>query len=133
MDLDQINKLAENDTVRRLLLSVLTRTGDGLDLNRLLDRLQQGGLQQQVESWIHIAPNREVTGPQVRDALGAANLDAAAKDAGITPEQAADKLSEVLPELVDRASPSGVLPDATTLQDAMSQVLGGEQREDHPS
>jgi uncharacterized protein YidB (DUF937 family) len=124
MDLDQITKLAENETVRRLLRSVLVQVGDGLDLNRLLDHLQQGGLQQQVQSWISTSPNREVTGRQVRDALGAAGLDAAAQDAGTTPKDAAAKLAEVLPQLVDGASPTGVLPDATTLEDAMNQVFG---------
>lgn len=131
MDLHEITKLAQNERIRRLMLSVLSRAGGGLDLNRLLDQLQQGGLQQQVQSWIHTSPGREVTGGQIRDALGAANLDAAADDAGMTPEQAADALAELLPELVDRASPGGVLPDATTLQDAFSQILLGEPREDH--
>ncbi|MDG4820365.1 YidB family protein [Asanoa sp. WMMD1127] len=131
MDLDQITKLAQNERVRRLLLSVLSRTGDDLDLNRLLDQLQQGGLQQQVQSWIHIGPNREVTGTQIQDALGAANLDASADDAGLTPQHAADTLAELLPQIVDRASPAGALPDASTLQEVFNQILLGEPREDH--
>ena len=138
MDLDEISKLAENERVRRLLLSVLTRAGDGLDLNRLLDQLQQGGLQQQVQSWIGTTPNREITDAQIQDALGAANLDAAADDAGLPPKQAAHTLAELLPQLVDRASPGGSLPDATTLSEAFNQLLLGAEpadehkREDHP-
>jgi uncharacterized protein YidB (DUF937 family) len=132
MDLAEISKLAQNERVRRLLVSVLTRAGGGLDLNRLLDQLQQGGLQQQVQSWIRTGPNREITGEQIRDALGAANLDAAADDAGMPPERAAGTLAEVLPQLVDRASPGGALPDASTLQDAFYQLLLGDAREDHP-
>ncbi|GIF70881.1 YidB family protein [Asanoa siamensis] len=132
MDLDEITKLAQNERVRRLLLSVLTRAGAGLDLNRLLDQLQQGGLQQQVQSWVAAGPNREITDAQIRDALGAANLDAAAGDAGLSPEQAATTLAEVLPQLVDRASPGGALPDASTLEDAFGQLLLGDAREDHP-
>ncbi|GIF68873.1 hypothetical protein Ais01nite_69080 [Asanoa ishikariensis] len=138
MDLDEITKLTQNERVRRLLLSVLNRAGDGIDLNRLLDQLQQGGLQQQVQSWIHTSPGREVTGAQISDALGAANLDAAAEAAGMTPDEAGDTLAELLPQVVDRASPGGVLPDATTLQDAFTHVLKGpgllgepEPREDH--
>jgi uncharacterized protein YidB (DUF937 family) len=137
MDLDEITKLAQNERVRRLLLSVLTRAGDGPDLNRLLDQLQQGGLQQQVQSWISTGPNREVTPAQMRDALGAANLDAAADAAGVPPKRAAGTLAEVLPQLVDRASPGGALPDVSTLQEAINQlVLGTEPaddrtREDH--
>ncbi|MEV0718213.1 YidB family protein [Asanoa sp. NPDC050611] len=131
MDLDEITKLAQNERVRRLLLSVLTRAGDGLDLNRLLDQLQQGGLQQHVQSWISTGPNREITDAQIRDALGAANLDAAADDAGLPTKRAAGTLAEVLPQLVDRASPGGALPDATTLQEAFNQLLLGETKEDH--
>ncbi|GAA1865516.1 YidB family protein [Asanoa iriomotensis] len=132
MDLDEITKLAQNERVRRLLVSVLTRAGDGLDLNRLLDQLQQGGLQQQVQSWIDNGPNREITDAQIRDALGAANLDRAADDAGLAPKQAAGTLAEVLPQLVDRASPSGALPDATTLEEAFNQLLLGDARGDNP-
>ena len=124
MDLDQITKLTQNDTVRRLLQSVLAYAGDsGLDLNRLLDHLQQGGLQQQIQSWVDTGANKPVSGQQVRDALGAETLDAAAAQAGTSPDDAAEKLADVLPRLVDSASPSGALPDASSLQDAMSQIL----------
>jgi len=124
MDLDQITKLTQNDTVRRLLQSVMAHAGDsGLDLNRLLDHLQQGGLQQQIQSWVDTGANKPVSGQQVRDALGAETLDAAAAQAGTSPDDAAEKLADVLPRLVDSASPSGALPDASSLQDAMSQIL----------
>jgi len=124
MNLDRLLKLASDETTRRLLVSVTERAGaGGLDLNALLDHLQQGGLQGQVQSWVALGPNRPVTAEQIRDALGADTVDAAAGEAGTSPERAAATLADVLPAFVDGASPSGVLPDATSLQDAMSQIL----------
>jgi uncharacterized protein YidB (DUF937 family) len=128
VDLNQIMKLVSDPTVRQLLQSLLSRMGSGqggsFDVNKLMSQLQQGGLQQQVQSWVDTGSNQPVTGQQVQQALGSDAIDQAAADAGTTPDDAAKKLANVLPQLVDKASPQGQLPDATALQSAFSQLLG---------
>jgi uncharacterized protein YidB (DUF937 family) len=126
MDLNQIMKLANDPTVQKLLQSLLSRfTGGqgGANLEGLMAQLQQGGLGNQVQSWVDTGANEKVSGDQVKAALGAETIDQAASDAGTSPDDAAKKLATVLPQLVDKASPEGSMPDMKTLQDALGQLL----------
>ena len=126
MDLNQIMKLANDPTVQKLLQSLLSRfTGGqgGANLEGLMAQLQQGGLGDQVQSWVDTGANEKVSGEQVTRALGAETIDQAASAAGTSPDEAAKKLATVLPQLVDKASPEGSMPDTKTLQDALGQLL----------
>jgi uncharacterized protein YidB (DUF937 family) len=126
MDLNQIMKLANDPTVQKLLQSLLSRfTGGqgGANLEGLMAQLQQGGLSNQVQSWVDTGANEKVSGEQVKEALGAETIDQAASAAGTSPDEAAKKLATVLPQLVDKASPEGSMPDMKTLQDALGQLL----------
>jgi uncharacterized protein YidB (DUF937 family) len=126
MDLNQIMKLANDPTVQKLLQSLLSRfTGGqgGANLEGLMAQLQQGGLGNQVQSWVDTGANEKVSGEQVTQALGAETIDQAASAAGTSPDEAAKKLATVLPQLVDKASPEGSMPDTKTLQDALGQLL----------
>jgi uncharacterized protein YidB (DUF937 family) len=126
MDLNQIMKLANDPTVQKLLQSLLSRfTGGqgGASLEGLMAQLQQGGLSNQVQSWVDTGANEKVSGEQVKEALGAETIDQAASAAGTSPDEAAKKLATVLPQLVDKASPEGSMPDMKTLQDALGQLL----------
>jgi uncharacterized protein YidB (DUF937 family) len=126
MDLNQIMKPANDPTVQKLLQSLLSRfTGGqgGANLEGLMAQLQQGGLGNQVQSWVDTGANEKVSGEQVTQALGAETIDQAASAAGTSPDEAAKKLATVLPQLVDKASPEGSMPDTKTLQDALGQLL----------
>ena len=127
MDLNQIMKLANDPTVQKLLQSLLSRytggQGGGMNLDGLMSQLQQGGLGNQVQSWVDTGANEKVSGEQVTQALGADTIDQAASAAGTSPDDAAKKLAAVLPQLVDKASPEGSMPDTKTLQDALGQLL----------
>ncbi len=126
MDLNQIMKLANDPTVQKLLQSLLSRfTGGqgGANLEGLMAQLQQGGLGSQVQSWVDTGANEKVSGDQVTAALGTEAIDQAASAAGTSPDVAAKKLATVLPQLVDKASPEGSMPDMKTLQDALGQLL----------
>jgi uncharacterized protein YidB (DUF937 family) len=127
MDLNQIMKLANDPTAQKLLQSLLSRfmagQGGGMNLNGLMSQLQQGGLGEQAQSWVDTGDNKKVSGEQVTQALGPEAIHEAAAAAGTTPDEAAKKLASVLPQLVDKATPQGNMPDPTTLQDALGQLL----------
>jgi uncharacterized protein YidB (DUF937 family) len=126
MDLNQIMKLANDPTVQKLLQSLLSRFAGGqggANLEGLMAQLQQGGLGSQVQSWVDTGANEKVSGEQVTAALGTETIDQAASAAGTSPDDAAKKLATVLPQLVDKASPEGSMPDMKTLQDALGQLL----------
>lgn len=131
MDLEQIMKLAQNPQIQQLLKSLLsqfTAGGGQANLQGLVDQFNQAGLGDQVQSWLSGGPNQPVSGQQLQQALGTGAIDQAAAQAGIPPEQAADDLAKVLPEVVNAASPKGQLPQPGAQQmdvDALLKQLMG--------
>jgi uncharacterized protein YidB (DUF937 family) len=80
-------------------------------LTAMVEKLRAGGLGDTVNSWIATGTkNLPITGDQVRAALGNEHVTALAAKLGIDPASAADKLAAMLPDAVDKATPTGTLP-----------------------
>lgn len=78
----------------------------------LLQQLQASGLGEQVQSWISTGANQPVSGDQLSGALGGAGglLGQLAQQAGVSPAEAGQQLSQWLPQIVDQLTPNGQLP-----------------------
>ncbi|MGW1895182.1 YidB family protein [Streptomyces sp. NPDC002004] len=92
----------------------------GNPLGGLLDMLKKSGLADQAQSWIGTGDNKPVTGNQVQQALPDATLQQVAQQTGVTPEQAASQLADVLPQAVDKLTPGGRMPSGS-LEDIIRQ------------
>jgi len=93
-------------------LAKLTGGGEGaLDLGEIVGKLKQGGLGDQVDSWLGDGDNAEVSGDQLKSALGEDKVAEMASSMGVDASTAADKLKDVLPSLMDKASSGGSLMD----------------------
>jgi uncharacterized protein YidB (DUF937 family) len=79
-------------------------------LHGLTSKLASSGLGQQVQSWVGHGDNQPVSGSQVQQAMDPGQLNAMAKQAGMTPEQTSDHLAKALPDMVDQATPQGQMP-----------------------
>jgi uncharacterized protein YidB (DUF937 family) len=84
-------------------------------LQGLVQQLNQGGLGDQVKSWIGTGNNQPVSGEQVEQALGSDEVQKLADQAGTSPDQAADVLAQTLPHLVDESTPQGEVPQQDPL------------------
>lgn len=93
-------------------------------LNKILSGFQQKGLSSQAASWVGTGDNERVSGAELEDVVGADEIQAIARQLGISDEQAADAVAEVLPQVVDRVSPEGELPAETDLDDLFAQLAG---------
>ncbi|MEU6853409.1 YidB family protein [Actinacidiphila alni] len=98
--------------------------GAGNPLEGLLGMLTKSGLTEQANSWVGTGENKPVTGEQIAQALPDEALAQAAQDAGVTPQEAADRLAGSLPEAVDKLTPEGQVPQGESLQDVISKQLG---------
>ena len=76
----------------------------------LLQRFQGAGLGDAVASWLGNGANQPVSPAQVQSALGDGPLRTLAEHAGLDEHEAASHLSELLPQLVDRLTPNGQIP-----------------------
>ncbi|MFB6618625.1 YidB family protein [Streptomyces sp. NPDC056367] len=97
--------------------------GNGNPLGGLLDMLTRSGLGDQAQSWIGTGDNQPVSGAQVREALPADTLQQVAREAGVSPEQAADQIAQTLPQAVDRLTPSGRMPSGSLDDIIKAQAL----------
>jgi uncharacterized protein YidB (DUF937 family) len=97
-------------------------SGGGQSLSGLLQQLQEGGLGEKSASWVGTGQNQPVSGPEIAQALPYQTLDHVAQQSGLSPEQAADRLAQLLPRAVDRLTPSGQIPQGS-LEDVIRQQL----------
>lgn len=91
-----------------LISAVLAKTNLG-DLQGIVNQLQQGGLGEQVKSWLGNGSNLPVTPQQLQAALGDEHVQQLAQHFGVPVDQVLKLLSEHLPAAVDQASPDGTL------------------------
>jgi uncharacterized protein YidB (DUF937 family) len=117
--------------VAKLLPAVLGMVGGAGGVGGLLSKLQQGGLGEQAKSWVSPqAANAPVSGQQVTEALGQDKIDELAKQAQVSPQEAAEGLATVLPTAVDNLTPQGEVPkeapklDVGQLQQQLAKLLG---------
>ncbi len=96
-----------------LISAALAKTNLG-DLGGMVAKLQQGGLGDQVASWLGSGANLPVSAEQLRDALGNQQVRELAVHLGLPVDQALSVLSAHLPSLVDQASPNGTLSSSAS-------------------
>jgi uncharacterized protein YidB (DUF937 family) len=80
-------------------------------LGELLERFKQNGQGDIAQSWINEGPNKEVSPPQLKQAIGQDVLAALGQQTGLSQEEIIARLSRELPAAVDKYTPSGRLPD----------------------
>lgn len=76
----------------------------------IVSSFQNQGMGSTVQSWIAQGPNQPVTAAHVTQTFGQQTIADLAAKAGISPDELAAKLAQVLPHAVDAATPNGVLP-----------------------
>ncbi|MEV6251185.1 YidB family protein [Streptomyces sp. NPDC051742] len=89
-------------------------------LGGLIDMLTRSGLADQAQSWVGTGRNQPVSGPQIAEALPGDALRKVAADAGVSEEEAADRIAQVLPQAVDKLTPNGSVPQGS-LEDIIRQ------------
>ena len=99
-------------------------TGGNLDMGSLMGKLTDGGLGDQVKSWVGDGDNQPVSAEQLKTALGDEQIAAASEKMGVDADSAAQQLSEALPDLADKFSSGGSLLDASGLMDKLGGASG---------
>jgi len=90
------------------LLSLINDTPGGL--TTFLDRFRKAGLGDTVSSWLTNAPQRPVSEMTLESAVGRDWIDKIASKAGLSYSAASSALGFMIPNLVQRLTPGGVVP-----------------------
>ena len=109
----------EQGGIAQVALDMFNQHG-GLD--GVLSKLKEGGLGDEVASWVSKGENLPVSASQINDALGSDTLTNLAKKFGIDPADLSAKIAEHLPAVIDKLTPDGEVPaDSGNL---LSTILG---------
>lgn len=76
-------------------------------LGELMKQFDQKGMKDTVDSWIGTGPNRQIAPPDLKQALGPEVIKAIAQATGMSEQDLLTKLSQVLPQAVDKYTPDG--------------------------
>ena len=106
----------------RALLPLLAGFLQNGGLQKVISGLQAQGQEAQAQSWISTGENQAVSGAELESAMGQDEIAKIAAKLGLSEEETADALAEVLPRVVDRVSPHGELPAETELDDLFAKV-----------
>ena len=100
--------------------------GSGGGLGGLLRQFESAGLGDQARSWVSPGQNQPLSPDALGRVFGADGLAAIARQAGLSERETTAGLAQLLPEIIDRATPQGQVPDedqlAGTLQDLMRRL-----------
>lgn len=79
-------------------------------LGGLLHQFQQNGQGQVAQSWVGTGSNQPATPDQIHQAIGPDMIKDLAQKMGISEQDVASRLSQELPEVVDKLTPQGRMP-----------------------
>ena len=88
-------------------------------LGGLLEQLQRTGFSEQADSWVGRGANKPISPDAMTQIFGRDGLEQISRQAGISEDEASQGLSQLLPEVVDRMTPQGEVPEADALANSV--------------
>lgn len=93
-------------------------------LGGLVQKLQSGGLSEIVSSWVGTGANLPVSPDALQQALGSEQISQIAAKLGLSPDQAAGSLAQLLPQVVDKLTPNGSIEPGGLLEQGLGLLKG---------
>jgi uncharacterized protein YidB (DUF937 family) len=116
---------ADNPEISKAAMSFFSSGGgSGGGLDSIVGALQSGGLGDAVSSWLGSGDNKAVAPQDLQAALGDDTISQFARQAGVSGSEASALLAGILPQVVDKLSPDGQLPDKGGLDSMLSGLMG---------
>lgn len=91
-------------------MAAMAQLFEAKGLQGIVGKMQSNGMGRQVHSWIGNGQNLPVSGADIKKAVNPQQLAKAAQQQGVSPERLCEQIAQVLPEIVDRATPNGQVP-----------------------
>lgn len=96
----------------------------------VLDKFRQQGYGRQAQSWVSTGQNDGIDEQAVEQVVGQGELQQMAQRLGVPEPDVAQAFAEIMPEMVDKLTPQGQLPDqADVVLDESRQTLEKEIEE----
>jgi uncharacterized protein YidB (DUF937 family) len=115
-----------NHAMLDAVMQLLSNQGGNGGLAGLVQAFQQNGLGEHIASWISTGQNLPISPDQIRAALGSGQLGQIAAQLGMNESQAAGGLADLLPQVIDKLTPNGQLPQGDDLMAQGLELLKGK-------
>lgn len=93
-------------------------------LSGLMQMFNNKGLGEVIGSWVSTGQNLPITPDQLRQALGSDHIQQIAANIGLSQEEASGGLADLLPEVIDKLTPDGKVPESDLLAQGLSLLKG---------
>jgi uncharacterized protein YidB (DUF937 family) len=103
---------------------ILAKLLKGGGLSKMMQGAQASGLSSQADSWVGTGGNAPVSSQEVRGIVGDDTVNELAQNAGISQDQAAQVLAQVVPQAVSAVTPDGQLPADNDLDQLVAKFGG---------
>lgn len=100
----------EHTGIVETVMGMITNKESG-GLTGLVDSFKEKGLGDIVSSWISTGKNMPISPEQIQQGLGQERIQQFAEKTGMSSEAASSKLSVLLPDVVDKLTPEGKIPE----------------------
>lgn len=94
----------------QIALQMMAGHGQGGGLSSLINEFQRAGYGQQMDSWVSTGQNLPISPEQLMQVFGQGRMQQMAADSGMDLGQLSGGLADVLPQLIDRLTPTGQVP-----------------------
>lgn len=113
----------EGEKQNDLLSSIMNLIGgQSGGLNGLVQQFTSKGLGDVVSSWVSTGKNLPVSANQIQDVLGSDTIKGIASKIGLDTNAVSGQLSNLLPQLVDKLTPEGKIPEGDLLSGGMEKL-----------
>jgi uncharacterized protein YidB (DUF937 family) len=106
------------------VLRLLAKDSPAGGLDGLIQAFRQNGLSDIVNSWIGTGANLPVSSDQMKQGLGSDLITQLATAAGLNPEMVSNRLTTLLPGLIDKLTPEGKVPNSGLLEQGLNLLKG---------
>lgn len=79
-------------------------------IGEIVEKFNQNGHGDVAQSWVSSGPNKEISPPQLREAIGPDVLEKLEKETGLSHDEILARLSRELPQAIDKYTPEGRIP-----------------------
>src|SRR5512135_512290 len=91
-------------------------------LSGLAQTFKDKGLGDVVSSWIGTGKNLPVSADQINQALGSEQIQQISEKMGVSQEEASKGLAGLLPEIIDKLTPEGKVPEGNLLAQGLDTL-----------
>jgi uncharacterized protein YidB (DUF937 family) len=104
-----------------IIIGLLTNPQTG-GLKGMVESFKGQGMEDIINSWVGTGKNMPISPAEMLKALGSDRLQGFSEKAGISQEELSGSLASLLPEIIDKLTPQGRIPDRGLLEEELKEM-----------